>query len=436
MNENRLSNERGQSLVLVAGALVALVIFVAITVDVSSAYYHRRTAQNAADGAALAGASRLATGINNEKKLDNQIQEDMNDFAELNGIADTAPPLADADNENVDGWYLDTQANRIVVDGVDVMVGSGAVPDGAYGIEAITYITAPTYFGGILGFHGYPLQARAVSQVKLACGDECLVPITTDVDFLLDEHDEPMLNECFNVWFEREKPDGTLPLGVLGWVNWSWQWSMCTSEEYGDGRPCPLPQGTNGCDTPVLGQNLDPVNCASGFVKVGDWLSAASGAMSAEEVKCHLSYYLGIPGADNTVPLDCSDGEPHSFTIPVYGQSTVDVLPDEKPVPCNSMSEPYDPYYWFENDLNYNDGLHYQVVGFARMQLLGYSLSAGTPVPAETIFDPASCITHGTEDGEAFRISARFLEYVTDYTSTNECYDPMGTLWSSPRLTE
>ena len=80
MIEKMLSKESGQSLVLVAAALVALVLFVAITVDVSSAYYNRRTAQNAADGAALAGASRLATQINNRTKLDGQIQIDMNDL--------------------------------------------------------------------------------------------------------------------------------------------------------------------------------------------------------------------------------------------------------------------------------------------------------------------------------------------------------------------
>ena len=69
MNETKLVKEKGQSLVLVAGALVVLVMFVAIAVDLGSAYYARRTAQNAADGAAVAGASRLATGINNQRKL-------------------------------------------------------------------------------------------------------------------------------------------------------------------------------------------------------------------------------------------------------------------------------------------------------------------------------------------------------------------------------
>ena len=114
MNEKKFPNESGQSLILVAAAMVMLVLFVAITVDVSSAYYSRRTAQNAADGAALAGVSRMATGINKKNaRLDDDIQKDMNDFAERNGIADTNEIFADTVNANVEGWYVDAEGNRL-----------------------------------------------------------------------------------------------------------------------------------------------------------------------------------------------------------------------------------------------------------------------------------------------------------------------------------
>src|ERR671912_1529724 len=49
-------NERGQILVLFAGAAVALLIVAAIAFDVGSMYLERRDQQNAADAAALAGA--------------------------------------------------------------------------------------------------------------------------------------------------------------------------------------------------------------------------------------------------------------------------------------------------------------------------------------------------------------------------------------------
>ncbi|NIV35795.1 MAG: hypothetical protein GWN58_42020, partial [Anaerolineae bacterium] len=110
MSGKQQVQERGQSLVLVAAAMVLLVMFVAITVDVSSAYYNRRTAQNAADAAALAGVSRMATGINKKNsRLDDDIKADMNDLAERNGIEDTDGVLADDLNLNVDGWYVDME---------------------------------------------------------------------------------------------------------------------------------------------------------------------------------------------------------------------------------------------------------------------------------------------------------------------------------------
>lgn len=414
LSEKTFSSERGQSLVLVAAAMVILVLFVAITVDISNAYYHRRTAQNAADGAALAGVSRLATGINNRNKLDNQVQEDMNDFAERNGIEDTNDKLADATNNNVDGWYVDMEGNRLAG---EPMVGNGSVPDGAYGIEAITYITAPAYFGGVAGVKGYSLQARAVSVLREACTADCVVPITTDYVTL----EAAEAGQCFNIWMEKQRPNEEMTPGLLGWVNWTWQEAMC-----GVDRPCPeIDQGTNGCQVPVLGNNLNPLHCASGFVAKGDWMSGASGVMNASDVGCALDYYLGIP--HDLSDCGVSSSVPVGFTIPVYDYTTADPEGGSgSSTPCLSMTDPLDPS---------TGGLHYHVVGFARMQLLGYQLSqSANPVPDLTIFDPSQCETLGIVPNDGFRITAQFVEWVDDATSTNACYDPTGTLLSAPRL--
>jgi len=62
MNENsrfQPSNEKGQSFVLVAFALLAMLAFGALAVDASFAYVQRRQMQNAADAGALAGSRRL-----------------------------------------------------------------------------------------------------------------------------------------------------------------------------------------------------------------------------------------------------------------------------------------------------------------------------------------------------------------------------------------
>ena len=57
MNKNK--NERGQSLVIIAIAFLALVAMAALIIDGGSLYLNRRNAQTAADAAALAGAHEL-----------------------------------------------------------------------------------------------------------------------------------------------------------------------------------------------------------------------------------------------------------------------------------------------------------------------------------------------------------------------------------------
>ena len=80
MEENNERRQHGQSIVLVAVALVALVIFAAIAVDVANTYVHRRTAQNAADAAALAGARDLGRQLN-ECTMDPDCDVEENSWA-------------------------------------------------------------------------------------------------------------------------------------------------------------------------------------------------------------------------------------------------------------------------------------------------------------------------------------------------------------------
>ena len=215
---------------------------------------------------------------------------------------------------------------------------------------------------------------------------------------------------------------------------------MCTDEDYGDGRPCPeVDQSENGCDADTLPQNLDPSYCASGFVKVGDWMNSTGGVKNADLVRCMLNYYMGI--ADESCPVYEDYPVEHSFTIPVFDITTMEVHPDKNPVPCNAMEQPYDPYVFSDDPDNlwgkYLDGLHYRVAGFARMQVRGYQLSSGTPT-YQPGFDPEEwgCYSPPYVPEDGFRISAEFLNWVDDVDTSAECYDPSGTLLSSPKLTE
>ena len=89
--------ESGQTLIMFALALVVLLGFVSITLDVGLAFLERRSLQNAVDAAALAAAQDLANGQSDEAAIAVAL-----DYMNRNGFPDAAdidvniPPLSGA----------------------------------------------------------------------------------------------------------------------------------------------------------------------------------------------------------------------------------------------------------------------------------------------------------------------------------------------------
>ncbi len=340
--------EKGQSAVLVAISLLVLVIFAAITVDISSAYLGRRTAQNAADAAALAASGKLEIQFNTHVYDDNVIKIALNDFGERNGAGDTDGTLANEVNDDVTGFYLDADQHRIT----GGVIGDGDVPAGTMGVESVVYITTPAFFGGIMGRSGYQVQARAVVMLDIACGEDCVVPIATH-SMAFDDYPP---GSCFNIW------NGDGP-GNFGWLNWSWQGYNCHQDD---------------CSSVCLSDNLENSTCQSGFIKVGDLVAGTTGVSNDVKVQRALAYYYGPP--------------PRPFTIVVWEENN-GLQGCGNGVPGDYSSS----------------GLHYVVAGFARMQILGWQLSQGKAFPDISVFDPATCITLGIPPNDGNRISATFL---------------------------
>lgn len=263
MSADGRHTQEGQSIVLVAMAMLGLVIFVAITVDLSSAYVGRRTAQNGADGAALAAARQLAYQINHDTFSDSMIQIELNDFAERNGVADTDGTLANTVNRHVEGFYLNVNGDPIV----GAAIGGGSVPNNAWGVEATTYITTPSFLGGVLGFDGYPVQASAAVVLERACGVDCLLPIAAHTMAFTTTA------PCYNFW------NGEGP-GNFGWLNWSIQGYSCQQDD---------------CSAICLATNLENENCNSGFLRVGDWVAGTTGVTNDVKVRRALEYYIDTP---------------------------------------------------------------------------------------------------------------------------------------------
>jgi hypothetical protein len=129
------TGEEGQALIQVSIAMIVLLGFAALAIDVSFGYSQRRDMQNAADAGALAGAYEMC-------------------FASGNPV--TAKAVAEE--------YANQPINRAV--------GANAIVEGAL-ITVTAPIVAPTLFARVFGSSELTVTAQAVSacgRANAACG--------------------------------------------------------------------------------------------------------------------------------------------------------------------------------------------------------------------------------------------------------------------------
>jgi hypothetical protein len=385
MNDNIRREEQGQSMVIVAMATIVLMVFVVIAVDLAYGYVHRRTDQNAADATALAGTRELARILNaNDGVIPGGVSEQsllkaMNDYAEQNGIEDTDGAPANAVNTNVVGYYLDQDGDRLGAGGghgsEGIRIGQLSVvhPD-ARGVEAIVHSRAPSFFGGIVGLDGLPIQAEAAAVLEPACGVTCPAPIATYIE-------DFEKGKCYNIW---DGPQGSGPeeleegSGNFGWLNWSNQGGSCK-----DATEVTLPDD---CSVGCLEYNLHWNSCLGGLVSVGDNVGGVTGVKNASLIRDELDWYI-----DNDEPL----------TVIIY--DTV------AGTGCGKD----------------NTGTAYHVVAFAEFYPVGYQLSKGQASckedsnncvkldpPSEWHGEPLSCPEW--EELKGNQIAGVFEKTVTD----------------------
>lgn len=130
--------EPGQVLVTVALVLVVLIAFVALAVDVGNFYGQRRTMQNAADAAALAGARSICARDGTDPRAQAEL------YAEQNGA--------------------DLDLTEITINGGTVEVAAGREVD--------------TYFAGLIGFRTVEVYAEAAAACGPAAGACGLWPLS------------------------------------------------------------------------------------------------------------------------------------------------------------------------------------------------------------------------------------------------------------------
>jgi Putative Flp pilus-assembly TadE/G-like len=138
------SDEHGQIIVLFAGALVALFLVAALAFDVGSMLLERRTEQNAADAAALAGA-RYVQGVAN--------------------FAGTCP--ATTTNAAVEAACLVAKRNNPSLANADIQVNIPPIDGNYRAVPAVIQVRISTnrgsIFGGVMGRAAWPVGVNAVA---------------------------------------------------------------------------------------------------------------------------------------------------------------------------------------------------------------------------------------------------------------------------------
>lgn len=138
--------ERGQFLVLFAGSLLVLFAIAALAFDVGMTLLERRTEQDAADAAALAGARYVGTSADFSGTCAG---------AAGNAAVTAACEIALANN------FDDAAANENVF--VNIPAHSGPYSGFPGFVEVQIEATRPSIFAGVIGRTAWPVGARAVA---------------------------------------------------------------------------------------------------------------------------------------------------------------------------------------------------------------------------------------------------------------------------------
>ncbi len=156
-------NEQGQSMVLMALILASLLGFLALAIDGSNNYLQRRRMQNAADGAAIAGAVALASGQTSELALCSTIRE-------------YAVTRHGADSDQVTMFYTPRD--------VPIQCLNQATPDWTNGVRVVVGHQFGSFVAGIIGRSSFNVLAEATAQFGAASSVVGVSPLAiADFDF-------------------------------------------------------------------------------------------------------------------------------------------------------------------------------------------------------------------------------------------------------------
>jgi Flp pilus assembly protein TadG len=215
--------EQGQTIIIVAFALVVLLLAVGLAIDGGRVMASRRQMQNAADAAAMAGTQELAQVIlrcQGASAADDQaVLATVRQYAEQNGVDW-------ANGDNLEAWYVDRDEVRLST------VGAGAIPNTATGVEVSVDTAVDMMLMQLIGHGATTTPANALAMTgRVVQFPGGVLPIAVPLDAVgaLDPDDEFYVmetNNQHNGGMLCVDPDGVTCIGDpashnahRGWLN-------------------------------------------------------------------------------------------------------------------------------------------------------------------------------------------------------------------------
>jgi len=228
-------------MVIIALVLAALLGFLALSIDGSNNYLQRRSMQNAADGAAIAGAVELATGQSNELALCSVIRE-------------YAVNRQGADSDKVSMFYTPRD--------VPIQCLNQPTPDWTNGVRVQAGHQFNGYVSGIVGRPTFTVFAEATAQFGTAKAVSGLSPIAiSNFDFTYGASYKIWGHDCNQHGDDHHDDDG-------GYHDDAYQ-----SNDHGGGSGCTLDSGDiTGANAALLDLSCAyPNKCNTGDALLKQW---------------------------------------------------------------------------------------------------------------------------------------------------------------------
>jgi len=230
----QLKSEKGQSTLLLAFVMVAMIALVGLAMDGGNMFLQRRQVQNAVDAAAVAGTQELARAICDAGATDLSIAREINSYAESNGVDDTNNNAGDEINDNVSAVYVDADSQELGA------VGAGTIPVGTTGIKVSISAEKDTYFMRVVGVNNFSVGAGALAMTSPPSSLGGLRPVAVPVEVLdeLDVGDEltfTFANNCDDgescavAW----TANGGGSHEHRGWASLGYAWNQGESPDWG-----------------------------------------------------------------------------------------------------------------------------------------------------------------------------------------------------------